>query len=78
MVLVGQYHPKGFANWCRPEHVIISGGRDVEDIDAINAVKLSYGQLGSDVYHKAEDGSVRFVITADGVRVEPFRKRIAE
>jgi competence protein ComEC len=70
--------PKGFANWSRPEHVIISGGRDVEDIDAINAVKRSYGQLGSAVYHTAEQGSVRFVITAEKIVVEPFRKVAVE
>ena len=53
--------------------MIISGGRDVEDIESINAVKRSYGQLGSDVYHTAEHGSVRMVITAEKVWAETFR-----
>ena len=66
--------PRGFANWSRPEHVVISGGRDVEDIDAIDAVKRSYGQLGSAVYHTAEQGSVRFEISAEQIVVAPFRK----
>jgi competence protein ComEC len=65
--------PKGFANWCRPEHVVISGSRDVEEIDAIEAVKRSYRQVGCDVYHTAEQGSIRFEITAAGVKAEAFR-----
>jgi competence protein ComEC len=66
--------PKGFGNWCRPEHVVISGSRDVEEIDAIEAVKRSYSQIGCEVYHTAEMGSVRFEITAAGVKVETFRQ----
>ena len=74
VVLEGQYHPKGFANWCRPEHVVISGSRDVEEIDAIEAVKRSYRQVGCEVYHTAEQGSIRFEITAAGVKAETFRQ----
>ncbi len=65
---------RGFANWSRPEFVVISGSRDVEDIANINAVKRSYGQLGSEVFHTAEHGSVRFLITSDKVQAETFRK----
>lgn len=66
--------PRGFANWCRPEHVVISGSRDVEEIDTIEAVKRSYGQVGCEVYHTAEQGSVRCEISAAGVKVVPFRQ----
>lgn len=68
--------PRGFANWSRPEHVVISGGRDVEDIDAIDAVKRSYGQLGSAVYHTAERGSIRFEISGAKIVVQSFRPLI--
>ncbi|QDU31788.1 hypothetical protein ETAA8_69480 [Anatilimnocola aggregata] len=71
--LVGQYHPRGFANWSRPEFAVISGGFDVEDIADINAVKFSYGQLGSQVFHTAETGSICFFISAAGIQVETFR-----
>ena len=36
---------------------------------------MSGGEL---ILYTAEDGSVRFTITAEGVRAEPFRKRVAE
>jgi competence protein ComEC len=71
-------NPKNFGNWCRPEHVVISGSRDVEEIPAIELVKRAYGQIGCEVYHTAETGSVRFEITAERVKVETFRQRVAE
>ena len=67
-------NPRGFGGWCRPEHVVISGSRDVEEIPAIETVKQAYGQIGSEVFHTAETGSVRFLLTAEGVRVETFRR----
>ncbi len=67
-------NPRGFGNWCRPEHVVLSGSHDVEEIPAIDSVKQAYGQIGSQVYHTAETGCIRFNITAAGVKVETFRQ----
>lgn len=58
--------PRGFGEWSRPEHVVISGGFDVEDLADIQAVQLSFQQLGSEVYHTAVTGSVTFEIDAGG------------
>ena len=46
----------------------------IEEIDAIEAVKRSYSQVGCEVYHTAEQGSIQFEITAAGVKAEAFRK----
>jgi competence protein ComEC len=71
--------PRGFADWSRPEHVVISGGLDVEDLADINAVKLSFNQLGSTVHHTAITGSVSFEITADGqLTTHTFRTNFAQ
>jgi competence protein ComEC len=67
--------PRGFAHWSRPEHVVISGGRDVEDIEAIEGVKRSYSQLGSTVYHTAEQGTIQFEIRGEGITVATFRQQ---
>jgi beta-lactamase superfamily II metal-dependent hydrolase len=71
--VAGQCHPTGFALWSTPEIVVISGGRNVEDIPDIEAVKDSYRARGAEVYHTAEDGSVRVELRAEGVTATTFR-----
>lgn len=66
--------PTGFAFWSKPEYVLFSGDRNVEDIPDIELAKDSYRARGAKVYHTAEDGSVLFELTRAGVRVETFRK----
>ncbi|MBC7853428.1 MAG: hypothetical protein IAF94_08335 [Pirellulaceae bacterium] len=76
MVLAGQYHPAGFSFWSKPEFVLFSGDRNVEDISNIEMVKDSYRARGAEVYHTAEDGAVCFELTADGVKVLTHRPHI--
>lgn len=66
--------PAGFAFWSRPEFVLFSGDRNVEDIAAIEEVKNSYRARGAEVYHTAEDGAVSFELSAGGVKVETHRR----
>ncbi len=65
--------PTGFSFWSTPEIVVISGGRNVEDIPDIEAVKDSYRARGARVYHTAEDGCVRVELSAAGVSATTFR-----
>ena len=65
--------PTGFALWSRPEFVLFSGDRNVEDIPDIERVKESYRARGAEVYHTAEDGSVSFELTKGGVKVRTHR-----
>jgi len=65
--------PAGFALWSKPELVLFSGDRNVEDIESIEQVKDSYRARGAEVYHTAEDGAVCFELTASGVKVETHR-----
>jgi competence protein ComEC len=67
--------PGGFAAWSTPEHVVVSGGRNVEDIPAIEAVKDSFRAGGGVVYHTAEQGCVRFELSREGVRATTFRRQ---
>jgi competence protein ComEC len=66
-------NPTGFSLWSTPEHVIISGGRNVEDIPDIESVKDAYRARGAEVYHTAEDGLVRVELTESGVAATTFR-----
>jgi competence protein ComEC len=66
--------PKGFANWSRPEFVVLSGDRNLEDVPTIDSVMNSYRQVGSDVFHTAQHGSVTFTLTREKVTVETFRQ----
>lgn len=65
--------PTGFALWSKPEFVVISGARDVESINDIEAVKDRYGARGAQVFHTAEDGAATFELTSSGVRAMTFR-----
>lgn len=67
--------PTGFALWSRPEFVVVSGGRDLDERGAIESVKDSYRARGARVLHTAEDGAVRFEITASGIGVSTFRRQ---
>jgi len=74
--LAGQYHPGGFAEWSRPEYVVISGSRGLADLPAIESVKHSFRLRGAEVFHTAEDGCVRLEISARHVAVTSFRPHV--
>ena len=64
VVLMGQYHPGGFADWSRPEHVVMSASRSLGDFAALERVKDSLRLRGAEVFHTAEDGCT-------SVRIDP-------
>jgi competence protein ComEC len=69
--------PAGFAEWSTPEHVVISGARNVEDIATIERVKNSYRLRGAEVYHTAEDGCIRVDIDSAGnLSLTTFRPHV--
>jgi competence protein ComEC len=69
--------PAGFAQWSTPEVVVISGGRNVEDIPTIERVKNSYRLRGAEVYHTAEDGCVQVKIDSAGqMLISTFRPHV--
>jgi competence protein ComEC len=69
--------PAGFSTWSTPEYVVISGGRNVEDIPTIERVKNSYRLGGAEVFHTAEDGCIRFEIDRTGeLSVTTFRPHV--
>lgn len=69
-------NPQGFASWCRPEVVVISGSCHPEDLPAIREVTAAYEAEGSSVYHTQIDGSVTIEMDTSGaLRVMTFRDR---
>jgi competence protein ComEC len=67
-------NPTGFATWCRPEYVVISGGRDYELGRDYRFVQHAYEARGAKVYHLAEYGSTRFEISRNGITAQPHRE----
>jgi competence protein ComEC len=75
-VLLAPHHgsrlsnPQGLADWCRPEWVVISGGRasDVSDVEQ------SYRAGGSQVLHTADAGAVAVTIERGEIEVHSFRE----
>lgn len=69
--------PAGFADWSTPEFVVISGGRNIEDVPAIERVKHSFRLRGAEVFHTAEDGCVTFEVDRAGaISVKTFRPHV--
>ena len=74
-VLMAPHHgssrssPAGFAAWCTPEHVVISGGRSRDAVPAV----VAYHQAGAQVLHTADAGAITATIDSEGVAVETFR-----
>ena len=65
--------PPGFAAWCRPEWVVVSGGHG-RDMTAA----AIYEAQGGEVLHTAIDGAVRFRITAGEIEVSHFHENNAD
>ncbi|MCA9267042.1 MAG: MBL fold metallo-hydrolase, partial [Planctomycetales bacterium] len=61
--------PTGFAQWCRPEFVVVSGGHG---FDAEQA-RQAYTSAGATVLHTAETGAVTVRVSAGALVVETFR-----
>jgi competence protein ComEC len=75
-VLLAPHHgsrssdPPGLAQWCRPRWVVVSGGRRYD----VRQTMVAYGDIGSQVLHTAELGSIDVVMEASGISVTAFRK----
>lgn len=76
-VLLAPHHgsagsdPPGFAAWCTPEWVVVSGQRPSRTAVANH----SYREAGAEVVHTAESGAAEFVLTARAVRARTHRAR---
>jgi competence protein ComEC len=71
-VLLAPHHgsrlsdPPGMSAWCRPRHVVISGGH----ADMSPEVAAAYRRAGAELWHTARRGAVHCQITADGIAIE--------
>ncbi|TWT77967.1 ComEC family competence protein [Posidoniimonas polymericola] len=61
--------PPGLADWCRPEHVVISSAAGVYSDQASD----SYRESGARVLSTSEGGAAEFVIGRGGIAVRSFR-----
>ncbi|MCA9230736.1 MAG: ComEC/Rec2 family competence protein [Planctomycetales bacterium] len=62
--------PPGFAAWCSPEWVVVSG----HQIDRSSLTDVSYRRAGAKLMQTAELGAVQFVIDEQGVGVSSHRR----
>ena len=62
--------PPGFAAWCSPEWVVLSGGQTSADSQITTT---SYRTSGAKIFHTAETGAVAFDITPHGITHQQFR-----
>ena len=63
--------PKEFSQWCSPEFVVISGGRDDKHQNLINA----FAGETREVFHTAYDGAITITIGEDLFDVTSFMAR---
>ena len=74
-VLLAPHHgsafsdPPGFAAWCTPEWVVLSGRSSADEPRFTTA---SYRQAGAEILHTAQSGAVEFVVGFDGVSCGQF------
>jgi competence protein ComEC len=69
-------NPGRFADWSRPEFVVISGRRGIADLATIESVKHSFRLRGAEVFHTAEDGCVRIEASSRGLSVSSVRPHV--
>ena len=60
--------PAGFAAWCSPEFVLISGGHAFDSAVAEEA----FAAAGAKVLHTARDGAIEIRLTPDTLRASPW------
>ncbi len=69
-------NPGKFADWCSPEHVVISGSKPLGDEAVIESVKDSFRLRGAEVFHTAEDGCVTVEIVESGIAIKTTRSHV--
>jgi competence protein ComEC len=79
-VLMAPHHgstrsnPRGLAEWCRPEFVVISGSRDFELGRDSAVVAKAFYSAGANVFHTAEHGSIEFRLEKHAIQAWPHRR----
>jgi competence protein ComEC len=68
--------PSQFADWSRPEHVVVSGSIGLGDRATTQRVKDSFRRAGAEVYHTAEDGCVVVECDSRGLVVKTHRPHV--
>ncbi|MDC0937249.1 ComEC/Rec2 family competence protein, partial [Pirellulales bacterium] len=74
-VLLAPHHgsagsdPPGFAAWCRPEWVVVSGSSG----NRTKVATRSYQQAGARVLNTSDDGAAEFMISPAGIRARTYR-----
>lgn len=77
-VLLAPHHgsfrsnPAGMAQWSQPEHVIMSGGHDIDP-----QVFDAYGQAGAQVLHTAAVGAITVLVRGGDLQIETHRPPLA-
>lgn len=61
--------PPGFAAWCTPDFVTVSG----RDEARTTLANRSYRAAGAEVLHTSEQGALQFTLTARDLVVKPYR-----
>jgi competence protein ComEC len=74
-VLLAPHHgsrrsdPPGFAAWCTPEVVVISGGSDADPL-----VRRTYEGAGARVFNTGDDGAVELSVDRANIHVDVYRR----
>ncbi|MEQ8208529.1 MAG: ComEC/Rec2 family competence protein [Lacipirellulaceae bacterium] len=61
--------PPGFAAWCTPDHVVVSG----RNRSRTTLANRSYRAVGAEVLHTSDRGALQFTLTSDDLEVKSFR-----
>jgi competence protein ComEC len=69
--------PHDFARWCRPQWLIVSGAANGLGRQGQQGAASGDALVPAHVLHTARDGCVRVELSAEGVRVQPLRTRLA-
>jgi competence protein ComEC len=75
-VLMAPHHgsrhsdPPGFAAWCTPDWVVLSGRYTADDT---RVTTTSYRGVGAEIFHTAESGVVEFTVSPAGIYCQSFR-----
>jgi competence protein ComEC len=75
-VLMAPHHgsrfsdPPGFAAWCTPDWVVLSGRYTAGDT---RVTTTSYRGVGAEIFHTAESGAVEFTVGTQGIFCTSFR-----
>lgn len=75
-VLLAPHHgsalsdPPGFAAWCTPSWVVLSGRYSADETQLTTA---SYRAVGAEILHTAESGAVAFTVGARGISCQTYQ-----